>query len=431
MNTGSANGPAGGGAADAGGGAADRGGGERTTDAGGARSAEANRRAWTVAIFASLGLAGAVLMVRGPVLPELATAFGAPEWQLGLIAPAATLGYLVAVTAVGFGAGHLPPRRLVVAGLGGTAVALGLLGAAPSLPTFLVAVALQGATVGAFRGRTRPLLSHFYPTRRGRVYSYYDMTWAAGATLGPLLVIAVLALAPWRWVFWVLAAAYALVAAFVWSLSEPELESEERPLAREDVLALLRRPEILGMVAVMFFATGVEGGLFLWLPTYAAGELPDWLAGAVLSLMILGYVPGRFAYGRLAERVGYVRLLVGILGALLPVYLLTFFVAGGLWLLPGILAIGVLLSGAFPLLVSYATDATPEYSGPVTAVAAVAGSLGVGVVPAMMGFAISSGDAAAGMELLVVPLVASIGLVVAVRVSERRRTPAEPVCAAD
>jgi len=255
------------------------------------------------------------------------------------------------------------------------------------------------------------------------------MTWAMGAALAPLLVVATVATASWRLAYWILGALVLALGVIVWTLDEPAVETEEEPLERADVLTLLRRPEVLGMALVMFFATGVEGGLFLWLPTYAESELPAWVAGGTLSIMIAGYIPGRFVYGRLSERVGYVRIIVAILSLMIPVFLLTFVFAQGLWVLPGILAIGLLISGCYPLLISYATDAAPEYSGPVTAVAAISSSLGVGVTPAVMGFVLSGVDPATGMQLLVIPLLMALGLIVVVRIAEVRRTPAETACA--
>ena len=64
---------------------------DRADDAG------SNRRLWTLAIFAAMVLAGIAMMARGPVIVELGETFDAPEWQLGLIAPAGTAGYLVVI----------------------------------------------------------------------------------------------------------------------------------------------------------------------------------------------------------------------------------------------------------------------------------------------------------------------------------------------
>ncbi len=382
-----------------------------------------NRRLWTAAIFAAMAFSGAAMMARGSIILELQTAAGfeSPEWQLGLVAPAGTVGYLVVISVVGFGAGTLDTQRLVALGLAGSAVALLLKGLAPMLAVFLLAVVLRGTMNGVVRGLNRPLLSHLYPSRRGRIYSYYDMVWAVGATAGPLLVVAAVAVTDWRLTYYALAVGTFLVALVVWRLDAPTVETEEQSVDRSDALELLRRPEILGMTLALFFGCGVEGGLFVWLPTYARGELSPALASGALSVMVAGYVPGRFVYGRLSERVGYLRLLLAVLGALVPAFALTFTVATDVALLAGVAVVGALLAGVYPLLVSYATDAVPQHSGPVTAIAAVSSSLGVGVVPALMGGVISGSNAGTAMQLLLVPLVLALAVLVVARVAERRR----------
>jgi|AntDeeMinimDraft_5_1070356.scaffolds.fasta_scaffold01854_8 MFS family permease len=388
---------------------------DRADDAG------SNRRLWTLAIFAAMVLAGIAMMARGPVIVELGETFDAPEWQLGLIAPAGTAGYLVVIAFVGFGAGHLDAQRFVTLGLVGGALSLLAMGVAPMLAVFLLAVLVRGTMNGVVRGLNRPLLSHFYPESRGRIYGYYDMAWAAGAVVGPLLVIVAVAVLDWRLTYYALAAGMGALALLVWRLDAPEVESSEEPIDRADVAALLRRPEVVGMAAAMFFGTGVEGGLFIWLPTYANGELPANLASITLSVMIAGYVPARFLYGRIGDRIGYLRLLLPILVALVPLFYVTFVYADGLWILLCVALIGAGIGGIFPLLISYATEAVPHHSGPVTAIAAVASSLGVGSVPAVMGVVISGSDARLAMQLLLVPLGLALVVLVAARVAERRR----------
>lgn len=388
-----------------------------------------NRRLWTAAIFAVMVLGGVAMMARGPIVVELGETFDAPEWQLGLIAPAGTIGYLVVIAVVGFGAGHLDTQRFVVVGLFGSAVAVLAMGVAPVLAVFLLAVIVRGTMNGVVRGLSRPMLSHFYPESRGRVYGYYDMTWAVGAVLGPLLVIVAIAVLDWRLTYYALAAGMFALAVLVRRLDAPAVESTEEPFDRADVLQLLRRPEVLGMAAAVFFGTGVEGGLFIWLPTYANGELPSNLANITLSVMIAGYVPARFFYGRIGDRIGHLRLLLPVLVLLVPVFFATFVYADGLWILLGVAVIGAGVSGVFPLLISYATEAVPHHSGPVTAIAAIASSLGVGSVPALMGVVISGSNARAAMQLLLVPLGLTVVVLLAARVAERRRegaaTPAD------
>jgi MFS family permease len=392
---------------------------------------ESNRRLWTAALFATMALAGAALMIRGPIVPELGRNFDAPAWQLGLIAPAGTAGYLVAVTVVGFSAGRLDAHRLIVAGLLGSAVVMLGMGVAPFLAVFLLGMLARGLMNGVLRGLNRPIISHFYPDSRGRMYSYYDMVWAVGAMLGPIGVVAVLALADWRLAYYALAVGMFGLAVVVWWLDGPDVEGTEEPFDRREIAALVRKPEVAAMLVVMMLGTGVEGGLFLWLPTYVGDVLPDGIAGIglsaaalsslSLSVMIAGYVPGRFVYGRLSERVGYLRILVGIFLLLIPTFAATFLYAEGLTILLGVVVVGALISGIFPMLVSYATDAVPQHSGPVTALSAISSSLGVGITPAVMGWVISGSDATAAMQLLLVPLVAALAVLLVARVAERKR----------
>jgi fucose permease len=305
-----------------------------------------------------------------------------------------------------------------------------VMGLAPTFLVFLGAMAVRGAAMGLVRALDRPLLSHFYPGSRGRVYNLYDGVWAVGAALGPLAVVAALSLGSWRYVYLGLAALVVVLAVAFWWLDPPEVGSEE-PLTRESLVVLLRRPEVLGTLAVLFFVIGIEGSLFTWLPYYANAELPDRFAELTLTVMLAAYVPGRLACGTLAERVGYLTLLLGVIAALVPVFAYTFLLAEGLWILAGVAAIGVLVSGVFPTAVAYGTDAAPEYSGPVNAVASATGSTAFATLPALMGVAIGGSDAKTAMPLLLIPLSLALVVLVLAKVAESRRDRRPTVDAAD
>ncbi|WP_436925301.1 MFS transporter [Halosimplex amylolyticum] len=380
-----------------------------------------NRRLWTVAIFLTMAFTGAVMQARGAVLPTLEGYFTVPEWQLGLVAPAGTVGYLLVILVVGSSAGRVDVRRLIALGAFVTGTALLAMGLAPSFTVFLGALTVQGAAVGLFRALDRPLLSHYYPSVRGRVYNLYDGTWAVGAALGPLAVVLALRAGSWRFVYGALGVGVLALALVFRSLRAPTVESSEEPLTREDLAELVRRPEVLALLAMLFFVTGVEGGLFTWLPYYARAELPAGWAEATLTAMLVAYVPGRFACGALSDRLGPLTLLVGVLGLLVPAFAYTFFVADGLWVLAGVVAIGLLVSGVFPTMMAYATDAAPEYSGPVNALASAVSAVSVGGVPALMGFVVGDAGAATAMRLLLAPVVAALTVVTVARIAEGRR----------
>jgi len=78
-----------------------------------------SRRLWALVVFAYVALDGAALQMRGAVIPSLRETFAVTESQLGLVAPAGTLGFVLAVTVVGAVAGQFDTRRLLLVGVGG------------------------------------------------------------------------------------------------------------------------------------------------------------------------------------------------------------------------------------------------------------------------------------------------------------------------
>jgi fucose permease len=229
------------------------------------------------------------------------------------------------------------------------------------------------------------------------------MMWAVGATLGPLVVAGAVSLGDWRLAYLALAAAFVPLATVVWRLPTPAVGGDE-PLDVAALRRVLRDPRVLLMAAGIVLSTGVEGGLFTWLTTYAEGRLPGALSTASLSVLLAAYVPGRLASGRLAERVGYLRLTVALVGCCLLSLAYTLFLAEGLGLLVGLFAVGFTLSGQFPTLLAYATESVPEHSAPVNAVSLVVSAAGIAGVPVAMGFVIQDVGVVAAMRLLLVPL---------------------------
>ncbi|WP_152042497.1 MFS transporter [Salinigranum salinum] len=363
-----------------------------------------SRRWWTLAVFAFIALEGATLQLQGAIIPVLREQFGTPEWQLGLVAPAGTIGFLLFVAVVGVVAGRLDTRRLLLVGIVGTGLGVFVMGLVPSFGFFLAALVVRGAFAGIGRGSDRPLLSHLYPHRRGRLFGYYDMMWAVGATLGPLGVAAALHLGDWRLAYYALGVSFVPVAALVWYLPSPSVEGGDDPLTLSEVRRVGRSPPVQVMAAGILFATGIEGGLFTWLTTYVEGRVAPSLVPLSLSVLLGAYVPGRFVAGSLSERFGYVPLAFGLGALCTAAGAYTFLFASGRSLLIGVFGIGLTLSGLYPTLLAYATGAAPEHSAPINALALVLSSCGIAGVPAVMGFVIDDAGVAPAMRLLFVPL---------------------------
>jgi MFS family permease len=384
------------------------------------------RGTWLLVVCWFVAVDAVGLQLRGPLLSSLEAEFGASPALLGLVAPAGTVGFVVALLAMGSVAGRVDIARTMRFGVVAVAVCVAVLAFVPSFLVYLGVLVLRGVATGAFRALDRPLLSHLYPDARGRVFNLYDFAWAVGATLGPVLVVAALAVGSWRLAYGVLALGFVPVAVALWRLDFPELSGVERPLRLEDVRRVLGRTEVVGASVALFVSGGVEGGLFTWLPYYARTVLPPSTANLTLSVFVLGYIPGRLVYSRITERVGYLPLVitlsVGGAGVLAAVLTLT-----GTPLLVAVFLLGVLWSGVFPTLAAYAMSAVPSYGGPVNAVTTGAGYFGLAVFPPLMGLVLERSGVEAALSVLPV-LAAATGLcLVATFLAVRRRGHAAPV----
>lgn len=349
------------------------------------RRRNADRRRWTAAIFAFSALVGLALQVRGAMLPSFASAFGLSEAQLGLVAPVSALGYVLTLFGVGMVVGRLRVERFVALGLAGAGLFLVGVGFAPTFLLLLAFVFARMVATGGFRALGRPALSHLYPASRGRMFNLQTMAWAVGATAGPLFATLALGWDDWRIAYGVMAALFLVVAGYVARLPAPDGIENEQSLSLADVRALLRRPSMLGLTAAMMLVVGIEGGLFTWLPYYANGFLPRSRANLLLSVYLVAYVPGRLLFGAVAERLGYLRVVITAAALAVPVLYAVVAVRAEAALFAATFCAGLLVSGMFPTLLAWATDRVPEYSGPVNAVAMTAGQAGFFVFPAVVG----------------------------------------------
>jgi len=378
---------------------------------------ERSRRLWTAAIVLFVALEGLGVQMRGPMLPILETEWGISKTLQGLVSPAGTLGFALTVLGVGVIAGRVDTRRWFFAGVAVTVVGVVGMALAPFFVAYLGFLVVRGLGTGVSRGLDRPLLGHLYPNARGRVFNLYDMAWAVGAAAGPAVLSLAVAQGDWRYAYALLAAAFGLVALLVWRLRPPEVGAE----AQLDVgvaLDLLQMPAVAATTIALVFHTGLEGALFIWLPTFGSeiAGFDQETANLLLSAFIVAYVPGRLFYTLIAERVGYGPLVVLLEVLIVPTFLWTFFVADGLATFAGVAVLGALVSGIFPTLLAFGTQVAPEYSGPINGITTATASVSIALVPVAMG---ALADASTIRSAMWIPL--ALTLLVAPTVVVARR----------
>jgi fucose permease len=357
-------------------------------------------RHWAAVLFVFSALVGLLLQTRGALLPSFQTSFGATEAQLGLLASLAAAASFLTVLAVGLRAGTLRANRVLLVAFVATAASLAALWWVQTFSLLAVGLVAAAGAVGAARALDRPVLSHLFPASRPRMFSLYEMSWAVGATLGPLLATATVLVGEWRLTYVVLAVGFAGLAVAVVRLDAPATVDSERPFVLSSLPELLSQPPVRAMVLAIAFSVAVEAGIFTWLPFYATGFLGRETATVLLSVYLVAYVPGRFTASRVVDRVGPRRVLLASAAGTAVTLVALLSVRTTLPTLAASFALGFVVSAVYPTVHAWATGSQPDVSGPINALASAAGTLAAFVSPALVGFVADASDIALAMWLL-------------------------------
>jgi len=328
--------------------------------------------------------------------------------RAALDAPLAGLGVLLAaMTMTQFGSSGLSgavrerfgTTALLIVPTALAAGGLALFAVADSWPMIIAAAAILGAGLGLLDAAVNMEAA----LKRGvRFMGALHASWALGATLGPVLIGAVLvATGSWRLGYAVASLAFIALAVATY-LARVDIGTVPE---REDAPATSTRPRrtiVMGM-ALLFVYVGIELGAGQWSFTRLTADraLTDEIAGLAVFLYWSALTAGRIALALFGDRIGSTRLFdLSVGGALTS--------AVAFWLLPPPIAalialpcIGVSLSVFVPLLLYL----TPRRVGREAAPRAIgyqvaAGMIGGAVLPAGIGVVMqSSGVSTLGLCL--------------------------------
>ncbi len=342
-------------------------------------------------LFVTLGLpAGAI----GVAWPHMRASLDAPLAGLGLLLAAFTAAYFVASAGSGALGARLGTAVLLASGCG--LAAAGLLGL--GLATVWWMVPIITLLLGGGSGLIDAVANTHTSLNRGvRYMGWLHASWAVGAALGPLVVVASMAATgSWRASFVVVAAAFLVVGLLVGSRHQDWIDTApdaDRPSEATLEQRSSRLRALALLIGLFVLGAGLEGTAGDWSYTQltAGRAVSSGLAGLGASLFWTGLAGGRVAMGLLGNRIAPDRLLdisvgVSAVGAL------------AFWLLPplgsaliALPILGAAVSVIFPLLLSI----TPTRVGAGMTSHAVgyelaAGTLGGGGLPALTGLFLQS-----------------------------------------
>ena len=259
-------------------------------------------------LLISLFIAYVALGVIGPVTPLLLLAEGASAAQIGLVASAHSVGFILGTLTFGRLIGAIGHRRsFAVAVVVAASVTGGMAMARTPALWALLRVALGVAHAGICLVAESWLNAHATNQTRGRVFSAYMLTTWGGNVLGPLTISIVPA-----------SAGLLALAAFVMLLAGVPVALGRAPLppapARQRVMLLgLARVSPVGLVCCL--AAGLSNSAFYAMSPVALsgrGYSQAAIAGFLVAINLAGMV-AQMPIGLLSDWIGRRQAALGVL----------------------------------------------------------------------------------------------------------------------
>ncbi len=354
--------------------------------------AAARQRYTLLLAFACFFAMGTVNSMLGVAWPSIRATFGLPLDALVALLMVSTIGYVLGsvltaplVARIGVGWAVLLMNLLSTAGLVGYVLA-------PSWGS-LVAFGLLSGWAGGMMSTT--LNIYVAATRTVRTMNWMHASFGVGASIGPLLMTAIVTTGvSWRlgyaigaFVHLGLALLYLTVVRTLTFRSISPATADDPSARPAPMRATLRLPIVWLSILLFLLYTGVESTAGQWTYTWftEARAASAYLAGAMTSVFWAMLTAGRVVFGAGAARIGVARLLrLSMMGTVLATALLLVrslpigFVA--------IALMGLSLSAIFPTL----TAQTPQrvgarHAGNVIGLQSSAASIGLAVLPGLAG----------------------------------------------
>ena len=335
-------------------------------------------------------------------------------------------GYLVAYASgqlpSGLAADRWGARRLLAAGMLGSALACAAFGASNAAWAFALCFAINGfAQSTGWPGSTRVMADWTSASDRGRIMGVWSTCYQAGGIAATALATWLLSHFGWRAAFWVPASILLIVALTVWSFVPDKRGARESgvPPAR-----VLRSPVLYSYGACYFCIKLIRYSLLFWLPFFlhTAAGFDAVTSGYLSTAFEVGGLFGSMGIGYLSDRSARSRAFVAALslvGLAAAMYAYANLSSPSVVLhVAGLALVGALLFGPDALVSGAAAQ---DAGGPAAAGAAVGLVNGIGSAGALLQSALTVGvERAYGWHGLLhvfvgLSLVASVCLVPALR----------------
>lgn len=295
-----------------------------------------------------------------PLVEPLQGAFDVGPAAVGAVVSLVWLGSALPRLPLSYVLTRVSRRRIVVLSGVVLAGAAAFTASSTDIWTLRAGVVAVGMASGAYFVSAVPLIGELYPDRVGKRIGVHGTAAQLAAVAAPTVVVAVVAIATWRAVFWLLAiTAFLTTLVFALGLRRTDNVREAPPTRNFRGVLGNWRVVLAGMLFISAAGFVWQGLFNFYVSVMLARGLDAATANVLLTLAFAAGVPAFWVSGTLVDRLPTVPYILGLVGTFtVGVFGVTVF-RGVLALAVVSMVLGYAIHGLFPALDTYILSALP------------------------------------------------------------------------
>ncbi|MHB8772593.1 MAG: MFS transporter [Syntrophales bacterium] len=359
-----------------------------------------------------------------PLMPFIRGTFALDYTQSGFVLSAFTLAYGIGQLPAGWLADRIDPRKLLVVGISGVALAGILVGLSHAYLPMVIFLVVMGFLAGGYHPAAPPLISALSPPEHlGRSLGLHNIGGGASNILTPLIAVALANAWGWRNAYLGLAVPTFLFGALFYLLlgrfvaraerrSGGVRKKEERPV----------QPESLGRIVVFLFLSTFTAAVVMSATSFVPLIMIDHFgqsketAAALLSLTFTAVFWAGPLGGYFGDRFGSIPVTIAICSIAGPVLILFTILPYGWGIYVLLLLVGTVVFARMAASEMFiVSQAPPGSRSTILGIYYFAGTEGGGILTPLLGYAIDrfgfpTAFTVAGGAAIVVTLLCSLWL---------------------
>ncbi len=260
---------------------------------------------------------------------------------------------------IGLLADKIQMRYLVILCPAITAVAMSLIGVAPSYFVLAILLLVAGTSGALYHVPSPVMVKKLSGLQTGKGMSFYMMGGEIARTLGPLTILGAVTIwgleGTWKLI------PFGLLASLLlwWRLHNVKVRDDvkriESPTHPWKALKKLL-PFFAVITGYMFFRALLKSSMSTFLPTFLTGEGGSlWSAGISLSIFQLAGAAGTLVAGTASDKIGRKKALA-IMAISTPIAMFAFLQSSGAMSIVFLICTGLLIFGSTPVLLAMVQD---------------------------------------------------------------------------